>query len=106
MGEWKKRTKKMEIPQMKEHKKLTCKVCGEEFYPKDEDRYVTAENKTSGGLAGALNGTTEGPELYDSFDCPFCGCQVVAKRRLRNARIGEIAPDIVERDSLDELPER
>lgn len=106
MGEWKKRKKKMEIPQMKEHRKLTCTVCGEEFYPKDEDRYVTAENKTSGGLAGALSGTVEGPELYDSFDCPFCGCQIVVKGRLRNARIGEIAPDIVERDSLDELPER
>lgn len=106
MSEWKKRTKKMEIPQMKKHKKLTCTVCGDEFYPKNEDGYVAAENEKSGGLAGALSGTAERPELYDCFDCPFCGCQIVAKRRLRNARIGEIAPGIVERDSLDELPER
>lgn len=102
MSKWKERTKKMEIPQMPKHKKLTCKVCGEEFYPKEEDRYAVAENKVSGGLGSALNGTTEGPELYDCFDCPFCGCQIVAKKRLRQARLGEIAPDIVEKEKTRE----
>lgn len=34
------------------------------------------------GLAVAFSSTTE-EGLYDAFDCPMCGCQVIAKERKR-----------------------
>lgn len=35
------------------------------------------------GLAVAFGSTAE-EGLYDTFDCPMCGCQVIAKERKRN----------------------
>lgn len=32
------------------------------------------------GLAVAFGSTAE-ESLYDSFDCPMCGCQIIAKER-------------------------
>lgn len=35
------------------------------------------------GLAVAFGSTAE-ECLYDAFDCPMCGCQVIAKERKRD----------------------
>ena len=48
---------------------MKCNVCGKLFIPKNQNRYLTAEPTT---LANSLNG---GGAVYDTFDCPSCGCQ-------------------------------
>lgn len=48
---------------------MKCNVCGKLFIPKNQNRYLTAEPKT---LANSFNG---GGAIYDTFDCPHCGCQ-------------------------------
>ena len=48
---------------------MKCNVCGKLFIPKNQNRYLTAEPTT---LANSLNG---GGAVYDTFDCPRCGCQ-------------------------------
>lgn len=50
----------------------TCKVCGRDFPLVAEDHYVSKEAGKVGiaAIAGGL-----APILWDSFDCPHCGCQ-------------------------------
>lgn len=83
MSEWKKRTKNIEIPGMDKLKKIRCTICGKEFVPNKEEKYCAKENRIQGGLSAALSGSPEESRLYDCFDCPVCGCQIVAKERLR-----------------------
>ena len=61
---------------------LKCKICGTEFPPIIERHYVSRD-LTKTGLAAAF-GSTDEPSLYDSYDCPNCGCQVVAQLRKRS----------------------
>lgn len=51
-------------------KVFTCKVCGARFYPSKEGHYVAQEP----GLFA--------PIFYDVYDCPQCGSQFVAGRRM------------------------
>lgn len=46
---------------------LVCKVCGKEFTPRSYNKKVV---KTMSG------------KHYDTFDCPKCGCQVIAHERI------------------------
>lgn len=48
-------------------KRLTCKVCGKEFMPWSNERKII---KTAYG------------RHFDTFDCPRCGCQIVAQERI------------------------
>lgn len=54
------------------------------LYRKKEKRYVARQYATTGGISNALSGMEE-PKEYDCFDCPVCGCQFVAKERLKKA---------------------
>lgn len=60
---------------------LECKVCGTKFNAIIERHYIARDNGKT-GLAVAFGSTAE-ENLYDSFDCPMCGCQVIAKERKR-----------------------
>lgn len=60
---------------------LECKVCGTKFNAVIERHYLARDNGKS-GLAAAF-GPTDEKNLYDAFDCPMCGCQVIAKERKR-----------------------
>lgn len=84
MSEWRKRQKQIEIPQMKmkSRKLLECRVCGNKFAPDKEQVYTARECISRGGINGALAGMKE-PEVYDCYDCPVCGCQIVVQERLR-----------------------
>lgn len=62
---------------------LTCKVCGAEFPPEKDKRYTVRDKQVTGGFATALSSSE--PTLYDVFDCPECGCQVIAQERKRSA---------------------
>ena len=59
---------------------IKCKVCGCEFAPVIDKHYVTRDNDEY-GIATALKSTE--CKLYDSFDCPACGCQIIAQERKR-----------------------
>lgn len=61
--------------------KIKCKVCGCEFNPIVEKHYISRDE----GNTGVFNALVSKPEekLYDTFDCPECGCQVVAQERKR-----------------------
>ena len=82
MREWNSRGRKIHIPDMEKLNKLRCKVCGKEFIPQAKKRYTAKENMTSGGLVEAFSWKTKDPDLFDCFDCPQCGCQMVINRRL------------------------
>ena len=51
-------------------KKYKCKVCGQKFKLKKENRYtVDTSNKLFSGIIGT-------PIIIsECFDCPYCGCQ-------------------------------
>lgn len=59
---------------------MKCNVCGTEFTPVKE-RHFAARDAMTTGLSTALS--REEPEYYDAFDCPNCGCQVIAQVRKR-----------------------
>lgn len=61
---------------------LKCKICGTEFPAIKDKHYTTRDNGVDGGLSQSLNGKRE-EKLYDCFDCPNCGCQVIAQERKR-----------------------
>lgn len=61
---------------------LKCKICGTEFPPVKDKHYVARENEVVGGLSQLSNGKEE-KKTYDCFDCPTCGCQVIAQERKR-----------------------
>ena len=54
---------------------MKCNVRGHEFEPKREDRYEAVKP------APMFQCATH----YDCFDCPVCGCQIVAQERYENA---------------------
>lgn len=44
---------------------MKCDKCGKEFELKKENKYISCDSKF--GLIGCT--------YYDTFDCPYCGCQ-------------------------------
>ena len=70
---------------------LECKICGAKFNAVIEKHYITRDNGKT-GLTVAFSSTAE-ESLYDTFDCPMCGCQVIAKERKRNYTIPYIFTD-------------
>lgn len=66
---------------------LKCKICGTEFSAVKERHYVARDNGKI-GLSSAF-GSNDEEKIYDSFDCPMCGCQVVAQDRKRTYSIAD-----------------
>ena len=60
---------------------LVCNVCGASFKPLANRRYTARDNIVT-GAAAALAHREEA--LFDAFDCPVCGCQVIAQERKRS----------------------
>ena len=56
---------------------LECKICGCKFNAVEERHYISRDNGKS-GLAVAFGSEPE-EKLYDTFDCPSCGCQIVVR---------------------------
>ena len=62
-------------------KKLKCKICECEFVPEKKEHYVArTDGKT--GVVSMLQSNDE-TGLFDAFDYPQCGCQVIAQERKR-----------------------
>ena len=84
MSNWKKR-KDTFIPDMHPPKRYECKVCGSSIIPNKNNRYVVKERLCAGGIGSALGGTYAEAKEFDAFDCMVCGCQMIAKERLKVA---------------------
>lgn len=82
---------------------LKCKICGKEFEANLDRHYVARDNGKT-GLTVAISNNEE--KLYDAFDCPACGCQVVVQERKRQYIIpNEVAAnDEDEEDETDKKP--
>lgn len=78
---------------------LHCRVCGKEFEAKAANHYVSRDNMKS-GLATAIS-DNEIP-LYDTFDCPHCGCQYVAQQRKRAVVESVLVEEEAEAEEVDE----
>lgn len=50
-------------------KKQKCRACGFKFRLEKENRYLS---KKSASLLGNIS---ERPTIFETFDCPNCGCQ-------------------------------
>lgn len=74
---------------------LECKICGTKFNAIVERHYIARDNGKT-GLVAALSSNDE-DRLYDAFDCPACGCQIIAKERKRS-----YIPYIPDEDEEDE----
>lgn len=63
---------------------FTCKICGLEFGLHIEDHYISRDGERT-GLIAAIGPENES-KLFDTFDCPECGCQNVIQEK-ENIRI-------------------
>ena len=61
---------------------LECKVCGCKFNPVKQSHYIARDNEKTSSLVAAFSSNYEST-LYDVFDCPQCGCQVITQTRKR-----------------------
>lgn len=59
---------------------LKCKICGTEFPATKEIHYIARDNSRTGAMAVF---SKDEEKLYDSYDCPVCGSQVIADERKR-----------------------
>lgn len=58
-------------------KKLKCKVCEYMFDAIRSNHYISRDEGKRGYMDGEEN------KIYDTFDCPICGCQIVIQERKR-----------------------
>ena len=80
-------------------KKIKCKVCDCEFVPQVKEHYIARTDGKTGVVAVFQSNDETG--LFDAFDCPQCGCQVIAQERKR-AYIVSPVDDVDEEDNNDE----
>lgn len=59
---------------------INCNVCGYEFEPLMINHYITRDD---GKIGFAALSASKEPIIWDTFDCPKCGCQVRVQERKR-----------------------
>lgn len=62
--------------------KLKCPICDTEFIPEFKNHYISRNDTRTSTISTAFISSDE-PILYDTFDCPQCGCQVRPQERKR-----------------------
>lgn len=77
---------------------LKCKVCGKEFESIIEKHYV-ARNESISGAVTAISKSEE--KLFDAFDCPYCGCQIIIQERKREFIIPNVVKPADDDDEND-----
>ena len=80
---------------------MKCKVCGTNFELKVDNHYITRDEVViRSGISSIVGSNNEiESKLYDTFDCPVCGCQNVMQER---KRIFVTKEDV---DELQAIPE-
>lgn len=71
---------------MTDRKKWYCSICGAELKMTVDHHYISRDKGTC-GLATIVRNDEE--TLYDTFDCPECGCQNIAQERKRKFFIND-----------------
>lgn len=72
-------------------KKLKCKICECEFVPEKKEHYVARTDGKTGVVSMFQSNDETG--LFDAFDCPQCGCQVIAQERKRAFIVSHVDDD-------------
>lgn len=60
---------------------MKCKICGTEFPAIKERHYIARDNNKTGAVVVFSKGEEK---IYDAYDCPLCGSQIIAQERKRN----------------------
>lgn len=60
---------------------LKCKICGTEFPAIEERHYIARDNSRTGAVVVI---SKDEEKIYDAYDCPMCGAQIIAQERKRN----------------------
>lgn len=60
---------------------LKCKICGTEFPAIKERHYIARDNNKTGAVVVF---SKDEEKIYDAYDCPLCGSQIIAQERKRN----------------------
>lgn len=60
---------------------LKCKICGTEFPATKERHYIARDNNKTGAVVVF---SKDEEKIYDAYDCPLCGSQIIAQERKRN----------------------
>lgn len=85
---------------------LTCGICGG-IFPVDKSMHYVSRDKNITGLASITR--KEESTLYDSFDCPICGCQNRLQERkytYKDISMDEMLEDVSEdSESSDDTEE-
>lgn len=85
---------------------LTCGICGG-IFPVDKSMHYVSRDENVTGLASIKR--KEESTLYDSFDCPICGCQnrlQVRKYTYMDISMDEMSGNISEdSESSDDMEE-
>ena len=71
---------------------MKCNACGLNFEATKEGHYIARE-KGSKGFSN-LSGTEE--PIFDAFDCPRCGCQIIVQERKRHIKEEAVAYEVTE----------
>ena len=66
---------------------IRCKICGRTFSLRADDHYIARDAKQN---CLAIVVSDNEPELYDAWDCPYCGAQNSYPGRKRILKLGEI----------------
>lgn len=82
-------------------KKLKCKICECESIPEKKEHYIARTDGKTGVVA--VFQSNDETDLFDAFDCPQCGCQVIAQERKRAYIISNV--DDVEDGDEEETEE-
>ena len=76
---------------------MKCTICDHEFHPEKKQHYISRDLAKTGMVT--VIAATDEPALYDSFDCPRCGCQVNAQTRKR------VYIPVSDEEFLEEMPD-
>ena len=60
---------------------LKCKICGTEFPAIKEKHYIAKDPGMTGAVIAVCN---REEKIYDAYDCPMCGSQIIVQERKRN----------------------
>lgn len=66
---------------MEMEKVRICEACGKALIL-DKEHHKVVRNTTEVGLAVGF-GKKQEPQLWDAFDCEYCGCQTIVGERKR-----------------------
>ena len=76
---------------------IKCPVCYVEFIPELKNHYISRDDSQTPTISTAFISKDE-PKLYDTFDCPQCGCQLRVQERKRFYLISDRKEDKNEAD--------